>query len=1369
MNIAPKIISAACIGIANNNLKIYLTIDKIVLGSYIQVQFLNSDNDIIQDYTTISSISELSKTIDIDVSNFNNLSSIRLRIFSCEMDSQDSDSSSDSDSFYLELLNSPIIQLPYDVVYDSINRTADFSITFVGIDSYRQYINYWIIEEAHLPDAPIPGDELVYNYEALNWQQIANIYINSLSESDDKVNIVYRLTNKAVQTDNDGEGGTRYGVVNGVGYQRNLYFYRVKAVLFNGQVSPYSTVTSIQIFLEDNLPKPVINSVTNQPTLNNKFEGSLYVNSFDIELELFSRENYTLFAIQIRKIGTLEWFFLGAKNISADNSSVSSLTSLLSSFIIEDLKITTLFWMGRLFLDINDNTWKWRKISEISMADDQYEFRAVATKNYNDPFSSLMSGPIISGPVSWITSGLTLFKACNGSEAECDETGFSRLPKNSLMVLSDNHPLFNDDSCEYTCLDIENNDIVYIDLKYSVNAFVYSRTYNAFYWSPNGSTADQPLCNPSVIQPKMTYNLMGVVESVGLIHRGIKFGIFLNPDLEPKIDLLNSNGDPIDLNSSGFIIDLETRYIVKDAPGRAGDNTIKKNSDNIWVYEENEAQIEDNQFIYLQTYISIAADLSILGKNSMISVYAADAVLPVEPCLEKLYSCDASCCVGDVEIDFPENKEPFTPTTEIYRYLREVSDIGAYNLLSPYGQQRLTYGLCSFYVFVEQYVYDCNLGVTTYVRLRFLEYNNLNHTFKDVTKEIGFEPDLLYSANIDDALSSPGAAYFYDFGPYSLIYPDLDYDNLTIEKINSNTEPNTLFIAKIFVPRSENSNWDSEGDCPGPTDPGDVFWSDIPSPLCSAEESLLPNPLLQDLPTISLSSGSDSAPLAAPLFYSNSCIRDKTMYPQPGLYGSDFVSSYLSGVGYSVTRVVDGKVIFNTRSPRLNASPSILNNPSNTYLNLNNSTNGVHDSKLTYPFHRFNRENGGVPLNFLMPIADNYWHFDLSERKILDIELNAEIMDNLSGDNDANPRSIGTTVRPTYGGSINNAGGCSLNNTSNPLSIGLMVQRKPYPTKYLNETLGYSVITTFADNTLDTDPLADPNSIDRNFNTFTGRAFDACIYDVVGNPCYPLTDFCEQCCENIESVPKLVSYVENQLTPECLNAHKQLLCGDPDRAVWGYIVRDDIVLRGHSINFGSDSVGISDSDSVGISDSDSVGISDETLTMERKTGIPAVFFAPGSEIGELEASNTLSGFKEILPTDIPVFGLDSLSIKPTQARLELRLKHRYPADLRIILRNPSGFIFFDTDLSPLYVLGYRGLGKYLGNNYGAGSASAPPDIEWYDPVVFAFSTYAYGQQFGFDGNWTIQIMNRKKGDELSGKIGVRLGFLVGDVEYDILS
>jgi hypothetical protein len=155
------VLGVNCLSFDNDQIVIAVTVDKVILNSFIQVELLNSNNEIIQNYQNFANLNQNIQNVNIDISNLTNVNGLNVRIktqcsdgeYYCVRLKNDSDSDSDQDSnsvdsFQLFDKNSweNVVPQPY---LGYLNQAADRWSQFIQYNSnYYQQIQMIIQDES---------------------------------------------------------------------------------------------------------------------------------------------------------------------------------------------------------------------------------------------------------------------------------------------------------------------------------------------------------------------------------------------------------------------------------------------------------------------------------------------------------------------------------------------------------------------------------------------------------------------------------------------------------------------------------------------------------------------------------------------------------------------------------------------------------------------------------------------------------------------------------------------------------------------------------------------------------------------------------------------------------------------------------------------------------------------------------------------------------------------------------------------------------------------------------------------------------------------------------------------------------------------
>lgn len=1094
-------------------------------------------------------------------------------------------------------------------------------------------------------------------------------------------------------------------------------------------------------------------SVTQTPTPGVKTP-FFWGRAFSVTTTDYVAPGYTFLGVQARPVGTSEWLFIMPTGMGI-NFSGSALYPGDKFSIAGLADLDGLTRLGRLVL-VN-GVWKWSYLEQINDRD-VYEFRAVAYQTGEHVLNTLVTSSAVEGPAPYDIRSSTAVRRCFGAN-NCVADTFDHVGRNELHFLSPVHPLaavLSAYDCSSVCSSAGGTDVVTINLQFGLpGGFKYLRETDSFALvAAPARWMDPVICaNSGTFKgPPLTFNFIGAIAPIvdnpptplandpSTWPRYTKFAATRSLTTRPNFNLLVGSAAPLYYDEAqhyqkhietGFTISsritittaekfvtangqsISTNFInnsnglfVNAVPVTiVPPKTIIKNEEGVWAYSDTGAQLADGEVVgHTVNYtISFQPNHASVGNASRFALYGTFVAVPEAPCGSAV--CGATWTFTDDK--FAETYEPYPP------------------VFSSSGFSVIRWLLTQTYSLV-----------LSGPPVDFVAGKHFNWV-------PGFPAAL-------------GGCYFWarDTSIKAVItdgsvdtHPDIcsrEYHRMRVMWIDCAQKRVVDVTASVIVPgpdfdpdyrqkRDPRGPWydfkltwnqDINAEISGEFTPEEIFNMRKGPGTCPVDALLEPDSFFDREYVVwgDDSAGLDSVPNPAtatdtavsvaqpwfPTWNDTACPGFTNFYNPPGKYGTRFLPVERYGgpgnINYSVSLKRGSTIVFN--APEYNTYSASLNpSPSPTALNIN-------DSNIAFPFHGEHRQRGALTCNFLMPNTEtNCWEFDLAQRQLMEITVGGN----------------GITVAPTYCAiGINDVAQtcCPLDDApaGNCVEVEIKV---PLPAEYL-ELIGYHEKFTYGR----------PNALGIDIKTAFGDSTKAEIAQVCRyiaeygtNPgCVPIPASTD-CVASIADVDKSVIYVLTQRSESCISSQRQLLCGTPPLPVWGYQINDDYVNFPARISRGAGG----------------------SVTLPPQTYVGAVFFSPPAI-----SDSTLTQMP------ITVRGMDALPVRPTQARLELHFKTKYPADLRIILRSPEGRVFFDSGMSAITPSSYSGLGGFLGTNY-YGSDSVPP-LEWFEPIWFAFHTYFFAQHCTFDGDWTVEVYDARVGSAVDLKT-IRLGFLTDSAAY----
>lgn len=1034
--------------------------------------------------------------------------------------------------------------------------------------------------------------------------------------------------------------------------------------------------------------------------------------------------NCVWLGIQARVVGTAEWFFVSSLTVS------TNFTNINFGYPVRALSVLTslvdLVSLGRVFLD-TDGVYKWRYVESINDLD-TYEFRATAYQSGQDVLESLIAGPSVIGPPSLLIDPDDYVRACTATSGQCASTLFGYVGKNALFLPDAAHPLLpylsGSPTCSTTCPS-SSSDNVYVDLSFSMPAFTYDRTAKTLRYADQyvkwmEETVRCGVDAAAIKQIPVTSNLIGVARLVngrggGELRDssnnplGVKFSLLRSTGVNPMFDVVDmtSSSTQRGYNSTGI-----TASVVTEA--RSGGFLVSRQSDGRWTNSQGN-ELADGDVISMRAYVGLTVARNATTSPYCLEVYGAVVALPQRPCSD----CEYEVSVPTNRIEYPNPTNTREYKWVVYGTLSSPAPPSGWTSPLPYVwkpgfPQAISY--CNYFWMTERTRYttitDMNYSGCewTYVRYRLLLFDCRDNRYIDITSAAVEESPTAY-AGATGSGSTGTVGHFTLYGSQCGGGP-CNWSSTTVEKltdIENEDGSNAILCALV-------SSGINAGCSPPPVGPSFELTPAPPSAV-KANRPVYFFPRLQG--SFSPNPTSD----AYPVFVEKgaSCPSYAKFYPAPKDYGALVLPAstplQVTELAYSVTRHTGSRVVFGRFPYRAQHwRPSDFESWIAAY-NINNSG-------LVYPFHGSQRQNGKMEFNILMPkLSESKWIFNLDKRLLLSVEVAG------AGQ---------TVVRPAYG-PAQKARWCA---SDSFYCLGVCTAQgvHPAPNSYIRDTLLVNKMLDFEASD------AEATASNRTLSA-------ACLYDVQYGgtdgdleACAPLDDIVP-CYATLAEVPAQVVYTGNQLLETCVQAQTQFICkpsGAPT-PVWAYLFSNMQIENG--FNFLA-----------------FVGSATVTtpMALPPQGALRTVFFAPRAGL------TVTTQINQQQPAPIDVFQLDGLSVRPTIVLLEFRIRHDYPADLRIILRAPGGSVFFDSGIDATNPSQYGGVGNYIRSSIapafdGAGGLAIGA-TGWYDPMWFAFHTYYFAQQNTFDGVWTIQILNYRTGDVLDVD-WVRLGFVTNSAPF----
>jgi len=141
----PTVLAVNCLSFNNDQIVISVTVDKVILNSFIQVELLNSNNEIIQNYQNFVILDQVVQIININISNLINVDALNVRIktqcsdgeYYCVRLKNDSDANSDQDSN-----SGDFFQLFDKISWENVVPQPYLNYLNQAADRWSQFIKY---------------------------------------------------------------------------------------------------------------------------------------------------------------------------------------------------------------------------------------------------------------------------------------------------------------------------------------------------------------------------------------------------------------------------------------------------------------------------------------------------------------------------------------------------------------------------------------------------------------------------------------------------------------------------------------------------------------------------------------------------------------------------------------------------------------------------------------------------------------------------------------------------------------------------------------------------------------------------------------------------------------------------------------------------------------------------------------------------------------------------------------------------------------------------------------------------------------------------------------------------------------------------